>query len=277
MLLLAVGAVLTAGFLRSSAGPLSSGGHVPPLATVSEIPLDAPPSIEDLVDEYPELAAILTDPELGTVYKEFLVAYQEGGIDAAAELAKERGILAPDGSHLMVTLVLDTEDSTALVAQLTGVGVEVVSAYQDRVNIAVPVALIEQAMQSEDIGAVFGRLTELDHVVAVRLPSQRGSNQQSGGTEGIPVVGADKWHEAGFTGAGVRIGVLDLGFAGYEKLLGTALPDNVEVADLRMDMTGRRSTALPVPKSSMRWRPMPSCSSRGTTAATPRWARLWTG
>ncbi len=226
---LVVGVALAVIFLRGGAASQPPGRPEIPLATLTGIPLDAPSSIEDLVTEYPELSGILNDPELGTVYKEFLVAYQQGGIDAATELAKERGLLTPDGSHLMVTLVLDTEDPDALVAQLTGVGVEVVSVYRDRVNISVPVALIEQAMQSDDASAVFERLTELNHVVAVRLPSQRDSNQIQSGSEGVAVTGADKWHEAGITGAGIKIGVLDLGFSGYEKLLGSALPDNVEM------------------------------------------------
>ncbi len=66
--------------------------------------------------------------ELGAVYKEFLIAYQEGGMDAAIALATERGLLTPDGTSLRVTLVLDTEDSAVLVEQLEAVGVDVVSA-----------------------------------------------------------------------------------------------------------------------------------------------------
>ncbi len=38
------------------------------------------------------------------------------------------------------------------------------------------------------------------------------------------VINADAWHDAGFTGAGIRIGVLDLGFSGYEDLLGSGCP-----------------------------------------------------
>jgi subtilisin family serine protease len=173
------------------------------------------------------------------VYKEFLIAYETGGMEAAEQLAHERGLLTPDGEHLRVTLVLDTEDSAALVAQLQGVGVNVVSVYKDRVNIAVAVALIEAAMSSEDAPVVFAQLTELDHVIAVRMPETRSgqlrplapgpSSREYYTGEGVDVVGAAAWHQAGFTGEGIRIGVLDLGFDGSSALLGNGLPHRVEM------------------------------------------------
>ena len=124
---------------------IGSAGQGPP---VPELDLTPPPSLAELADEYPQIANLLSDPELGTVYKEFLIAYETGGIEAAEQLAGERGLLTPDGKHLRVMLVLNTEDSAPLVAQLEQVGVNVVSAYRDRVNIAVEVSLIEAAMNS---------------------------------------------------------------------------------------------------------------------------------
>ena len=47
-----------------------------------------PQSLSELAEQYPALAHILTDSELDSVYKEFLVAYEEGGRDAAVELAR---------------------------------------------------------------------------------------------------------------------------------------------------------------------------------------------
>ena len=46
------------------------------------------------------LAQLLGDPELGSVYKEFLVAYQEGGVEAASDWRKRAALLTPDGEHL---------------------------------------------------------------------------------------------------------------------------------------------------------------------------------
>jgi subtilisin family serine protease len=40
---------------------------------------------------------------------------------------------------------------------------------------------------------------------------------------------AGEWHQQGVTGKGVKVGILDLGFAGYEALLGNSLPQEVVV------------------------------------------------
>ncbi len=195
----------------------------PPPPTLDVTP---PPSLEELAEQYPGLASILTDPELGSVYKEFLVVYEEEGEEAALEMARERGMLTPEGD-IRVTLVLDTEDHTALVEQLEGVGVTVVSAHRDRVNVAVPMTLIQTQLEAEEPGSIFEQLTELQHVIAVRLPEMRTPNASNIEGEGVEVIDANAWHEAGFTGTGLRIGVLDLGFAGYQNLLGVELPDDV--------------------------------------------------
>ena len=134
------------------------------------------------------------------------------------------------GDDVRVTLVLDTEDNAPLAAQLEAAGVTVVSAYRDRVNIAVPLALIEAQLQAEEPGAIFKQLTALEHVIAVRVPRQSINDGSSIEGEGMAVIGAGDWHAAGFTGAGLRIGILDLGFAGYQDLLGVELPDDAPLA-----------------------------------------------
>lgn len=46
-------------------------------------------------------------------------------------------------------------------------------------------------------------------------------------TEALSVINANTWHSAGYTGAGVRVGVIDAGFDGYLGLRGTDLPSTV--------------------------------------------------
>ncbi len=50
-----------------------------------------------------------------------------------------------------------------------------------------------------------------------------------GMTEGVQAMNADVWHDAGYTGQGIRVAVVDGGFGGYGDLLGTELPAAVEV------------------------------------------------
>ncbi len=57
-------------------------------------------------------------------------------------------------------------------------------------------------------------------------------------SEGVSASKANILHSAGITGAGVKIGILDSGFYGYESLLGIELPENVETKNFRNDSCG---------------------------------------
>ncbi len=48
-------------------------------------------------------------------------------------------------------------------------------------------------------------------------------------TEALPVMNTLAWHAAGWTGQGVKIAVIDVGFLGYKDLLGVDLPPAVTV------------------------------------------------
>ena len=133
-----------------------------------------PPTLSpaDLAEQYPELAAILNNPELHAAYKEVLVAYQQGGEQAAMEMAQRYGLLTPEGG-IRATLVLDTldmENTTALVAQLEAAGITVVSAEGDRIEIAVPMELIQAQAQAGQPGAIFIQLVQLEHVIGMLPP-----------------------------------------------------------------------------------------------------------
>ncbi|HST15748.1 MAG TPA: S8 family serine peptidase [Gaiellaceae bacterium] len=45
--------------------------------------------------------------------------------------------------------------------------------------------------------------------------------------EGVALSDAGTWHTAGYTGSGVKIAIIDLGFGGYSSLLGSSLPASV--------------------------------------------------
>ncbi|MBN1659114.1 MAG: FHA domain-containing protein [Anaerolineae bacterium] len=196
-----------------------------------DLVLEKPPSLEDLSQQYPELADLFADPTLGSVYKEFLVAYESGGVEAAKDLAAQRGLLN-DRNEVRITLVLDNEQYVApVVEELSGVGITVEGSYKERINIGVPLVLIEQLAQQTGIDALFERLTQMEHIVKLELPTMRRSDAMllvPG--EGVSLTGADRWHTAGWTGESIRVGVLDLGFDGYRALLGSDLPEQVVAA-----------------------------------------------
>ena len=196
----------------------------------TESTFEMPPSLEELTQQYPELAGLLNDPTLGSVYKEFIVAFETGGIEAARELAAQRGLLN-DRDEIRITLLVDDAKYVpALTEELQGAGITVEGSYKERINIGVPLALIEQLAEQQGTDALFEQLTQMEHIIRMELPApRRGDVVLADGIqgEGVPVTGADEWHAAGYRGQSIRVGVLDLGFDGYRSLLGSDLPEHV--------------------------------------------------
>src|SRR5512139_2097606 len=124
------------------------------LAPAPDITFTPPPDLKDLAKQFPRLEKILDNPELDSAYKDFLVAYEGGGAEAAELLARQRGLLTDD-NQIRVTLVLDTEDSAALVAELENLGVIVRGTYRDLIDIGIPLELIVKTAQAEEPGKVF--------------------------------------------------------------------------------------------------------------------------
>jgi subtilisin family serine protease len=279
------------------------------LAPAPQVTFVPPPDLKELAQQFPRLGKILDNPELDSVYKDFLVAYERGGAEAAELLARQRGLLTSD-NQIRVTLVLDTEESAALVGELQNLGVVVRGTYKDLIDIGIPLELIVTTAQSEEPGQVFDRITQLEHVINLQLPSpgkpnandaaqgrlsavstalgvsfrgpaspRRGISLPGGqsplsrqrflaplgrgmppaiqpantlagflqppepiASEGVKAIGADKWQAAGYTGQGMKIGILDQGFDGYRDLLGRELPAAVKaqsfVPGIEIDQTG---------------------------------------
>jgi len=90
-------------------------------------------------------------------------------------------------------------------------GARVELTYRDLIQAAVPVAQLIP-------------LAEAEGVELVRRPLPVKSPVES---EGVELINADAWHTAGYHGDGLKVGVLDIGFKGYEDLLGTELPSSV--------------------------------------------------
>lgn len=185
------------------------------------------PSLDELAERYPELADLLRDPVLDSAYKDFVLAYQSDGIEGARKLALERGLIN-DRDEVRITLVIDSADNTeAVAAELERYGIIIEGTYRDLIDIAIPMMLIERFAQTTNAAEMFEQLTQLKHVVKLRLPVSTHVGAVLSGPEGVQVTGADAWHAAGFTGKGIKIGVLDLGFDGYRERLGKELPEQV--------------------------------------------------
>jgi subtilisin family serine protease len=199
---------------------------------IPKLNITPPPSLSELAaqirPDYPDLADLLENPELGSVYKDFYLAYQNGGEETALALARQRGILN-DQEQVVMTLVLDTEESASLISELEAEGIIVTGSFRNLINIAIPVSLIQQQIEAEEPDLIVDRITNLEHVIRVELPRKATPKEGAILGQGVNVTFANSWHEQGVTGKGVKVGVLDIGFAGYEEMLGQELPGTVTV------------------------------------------------
>jgi subtilisin family serine protease len=196
-------------------------------STLSVGPEITPPaSLDELATQYPELSQILQDPKLDSAYKDFFLAYQKGGPEAALEMARSRGLIN-DQDELRLTLELDTLDTAPLVEQLEGRGIQVTAVSDNLIDVAIPLSLIDRAMESGEPGSLFQGIIGLEHVKRIRLPRINIQDADTKALESLPVIHADAWQVAGLSGKGVKIGVLDMGFNRYREFLGTNLPAQV--------------------------------------------------
>jgi len=233
VLAIGIGAYLLA---QGSAAPQPTTDATPPQPTLQlpTLQLTPPASLSELsaqvAADYPQLAQLLENPELGSVYKDFYITYQNAGQEAALALARQRGILN-ENDDVVMTLILDSAEQTpALVTELEGEGVIVESSYQDRINIIIPTQLILEQIDATEPELIVERIANLEHVISLQLPNKLSADQAGFAGEGVAVTLAGEWQGQGFTGQGVKVGVLDLGFAGYEALLGTELPKEVVIS-----------------------------------------------
>jgi subtilisin family serine protease len=228
------------------------------------IDLTAPPTLSELLALYPQLADLLanldlTDEErmrqvyrellflyekegleglhtfmlasgilealnLDSAYIDLVLVYEEGGVDAVAELAEERGLLTAN-DEVRLVLLLDTEDLSKVEPSLTAMGLVIIDHYGPEVEVGLPLAELETYASSEEALAQLVRLAHLPHVIGVRLPEDRRLGFFFVPGEGLGVVGAEAWHRAGFAGAGIKVGIIDPdGFGGFLPLVGSSLP-----------------------------------------------------
>ena len=123
---------------------------------------------------------------------------------------------AADTRVELVAVRGDVDGAARLVASLGG-RVEMTS--RGRVQAMVPASAFEALEASRDLVTISrpGLFEPLQLVSATSL------------------IGSDTWNAAGFTGHGVKVAILDAGFAGYETRLGSTLPAEVTVRSFRRD------------------------------------------
>jgi len=178
-------------------------------------------------------SGILDKLNIPLSYLDLLTVYDKGGLEAVAAMARQRKLIN-DKDEIVGFLALDSKDSLAAVGKdLEALDVSVYGYLPEteEVEIGIPLKTLSQFQTPGTLLGYLTRIANVNHVVGFRGPTgaqQTGPLLQGFESVGAKTIGADKWQAAGITGKGVRVGVLDMGFAGIKGALGKYLPEKVE-------------------------------------------------
>jgi len=208
----------------------------------------APPAVpvgvklDELATRYPQIALLLRDPKVGSAIKDFIIAYNSGGPEAAKTYARESGFMNADDD---ITLrVLTTSDDTAqLELELKALKVQVVDKTDRELSVVIPWAVVQANVAAgRTPDAIINSISKINTVRAILPIEQNRKNTSAIGSgyqlfrplnasisEGINKTGADRWHRAGITGKGVKIGILDPEVSKADQFIGSVLPANTKV------------------------------------------------
>ena len=119
-------------------------------------------------------------------------------------------------NSVAVTLQL-SGDPKAVSEYLSDKGISPRHAGEDYIEVFLPVRMLTE-------------VAKLDGIIRIEpiAPPQTNHHPRQAATSPAEAHGAHAWHAAGLKGAGVKVGIIDVGFKGISTLLGTELPATVE-------------------------------------------------
>lgn len=141
--------------------------------------------------------------------------------DRPLEAAEAIGMPARDG-RVQVVVVAEEGAAGGVATWLEARGSREVKVVRGLVQAFVPPDLLEELDGHEGVAWV-----RTPVVVAPPGPLPEPAARVKAGnvvTEGLEALNGPEWHADGFTGQGVKVGVIDVEFGGYESLRGTELP-----------------------------------------------------
>lgn len=153
---------------------------------------------------------------------ESLTAFESGGEIPTLPANKPEDVKA--GRVRVVLEATKTSEVSAIRARVAALGGRVEAVYSNLIQAFVPMKAVTA-------------LAGLSSVSWVRTPLVPVWEQGNTVSEGVRVIGANLWHDAGIKGQGVKVAIVDGGFKGYQRLLGSELPpaDRVIVRSFTRD------------------------------------------
>ena len=121
-----------------------------------------------------------------------------------------------DAEPVLVTLYVEPEQVGDVQQYLEDNGIFVRNVGADYIEAHIPPSMLGAA--SEQPGVL-----RVDTVI----PPRRLQSHTRAISQGVGLHGADVWHDVGYSGSGVKVGIIDGGFEGFSNLQGSELPTNV--------------------------------------------------
>ncbi len=140
---------------------------------------------------------------------ESLTAFESGAELPTLPANKPEDLRA--GRVRIVLEAVRASDVREIEARVVALGGRVEAVYNNLVQAFVPLKAVNA-------------LAGLSAVSWVRTPVVPIWEQGFTVSEGVRVIGANLWHEVGIKGQGVKVAIIDRGFKGYQRLLGSELP-----------------------------------------------------
>ena len=208
-----------------------------PSAQAQQPPLDTPTPAPETDLDFPPPDA--KTPPLGNLDSMLsrLVERVEQGISTANAAAASAPISR--GESIAVTFYTQA-DAVTLADFLSANGGDPRNVGEGYVEAYVPVTLLVSASEQPGVTRVNAIVPPqpagdmpLSPANAAPLTSDSFDTQNAPAgrgsvvSQGVALHGADAWHDAGYTGAGVKVGIIDIGFTGFSALMGSELPANV--------------------------------------------------
>lgn len=153
---------------------------------------------------------------------QLLEAYRLEGLAEAQAFAKTHMMALEDDRVQIVVAATTQEAMSDLREAVEALGGEYQTHYEMVLQALVPIDALESLAKRLDVQAI----REPRRPIPV-TPVRAGTVD----TEGLGASNASAWHAAGYTGAGVRVAIIDGGFTDYASLLATDLPASVTTYD----------------------------------------------
>ncbi len=139
----------------------------------------------------------------------------EGYPSGAAKLSSQVGSAVDsiiDGK-IKVIVEASVDDTDVLISSISNMGASVETSYGNLIQVESSIELLPEIANLSEVG--FVRLPVL------ALPGIA--------SEGLDSIGTSVWHDAARSGSGVKVAIIDGGFAGYQNLQGSELPEAVTI------------------------------------------------